>query len=94
VGGDGVTKIKTGYIEDMDEWLWGAGYEKCRWVGGNSPRISHHFPPLNVEPIQCQVLCAHCGEPVPMDNHFAYGGRPYHALCLPIEAWQGEEATT
>jgi len=68
----------------IDEWLWGGGYSKGRFIN-DTLRISGHFPAFSaIAPIQI-VPCANCGEQVPTDDHFALNGLPYHRLCLPAE---------
>lgn len=66
----------TTVIDDIDEWLWGAGY---------SGQGRAYYPP-EPEPIQDRVFCARCGGLVPPDDHVAYDGLPYHNRCLPREA--------
>lgn len=59
--------------DPIDAWLWGAGY---------SEQGRAYYPPPP-EPIQDRMECAKCGEPVPMNDHVAYDGLPYHSRCLP-----------
>ena len=81
--------MRISYVDDIDEWLWGAGFERCRVVdhiSAQSPRVSSHFPEPYVEPLGHDVRCAKCGGLVPLENHFALDGLPYHGECLPQEA--------